>query len=509
MKFKISHLVLVVMAALSVGLSACTEQLFVTPKVLGRVSGTVIDNKTKKPLSGVLIKLNPSGRSIQTDTSGTFSFDSLTAGKYTISAEKTGLFNEYVSVEVTDIQNPVATIYMSEDIKTNRAPTKPSKPIPAVGTRVAKVDSLLLAWTATDPDRDTLRYDVYLFEAGASPTTPYAKDYGNDTLYVSNLKYDKTYYWYVVAKDKRETVNGDIWSFTTPKFPDLSYVFARQESNGRYQIYSANNDKTVVKLTTEGSNWRPIVSPNREQIAFISNRLTNPHIYVMNRDGSNLRKVTDVPVSGLVNLDLSFTWANNGSRLIYPSNNRLYSINADGTGLREEARAPAGRQFAGADWNEALKTIITRTTGESVYDNELVLIDTKSGLQVPVLTSSRRVGNPVLSIDGGEILFSMDINDQFKNEEGRQTDARIFQLILETRNLADLSSNPSGTSNTLLKPKGTNDLNPRYSPSGQEIIFTNEVNDGTNPSLNTTDLTGSRNRSRILDNAEMGYWRRQ
>lgn len=496
------------MAALSVGLSACTEQLFVTPKVLGRISGTVIDNTTKKPLSDVLIKLNPSGRSIQTDTSGTFSFDSLAVDKYTISAAKTGLYNEYVSVEVTDIQNPVATIYMSEDIKTNRAPTKPGNPIPAVGTNVTRVDSLLLAWTATDSDRDTLRYDVYLFEAGTSPML-YARDFNNDTLYVSGLRYDKTYYWQVVAKDKRESVNGDIWNFTTPKFPDLSYAFARQESNGRYQIYSANNDLTLVKLTTEGSNWRPIVSPNREQIAFISNRLTNPHIYVMNRDGSNLRKVTNVPVSGLVNLDLSFTWANNGSRLIYPSNNRLYSINVDGTGLREEARAKAGRQFASADWNEALKTIITRTTGESVYDNELVLIDTKNGLQQPILTSSRRVGNPVLSIDGGEILFSMDINDQFKNEEGRQTDARIFQLILETGNLADLSSNPSNTNNVLLKPKGTNDLDPRYSPSGQEIIFTNEFNDGTGPSLYTTDLTGSRNRTKILDNAEMGYWRRQ
>lgn len=509
MKFKISHLVLVVMAALSIGISACTEQIFVTPKVYGRISGQVIDNATKKPLSDVLIKLNPSGRSQQTDTSGTFSFDSLTAGKYTISAQKTGLYNEYVSVEVTEVQNPVATIYMSLDLKTNRTPTKPSNPIPAVGTTVNKVDSLLLAWTATDPDRDTLTYDIYLFEAGTVPTTPYIKDHDNDTLVVNNLQFDKTYYWQVVAKDGTESVFGPIWNFKTPKFPDLSYAFARQE-DGKYQIYAANNDDTVVKLTSEGSNWRPVVSPNREQIAFISNRSTNLHIYVMNRDGSNLRQVTNVPVSGLMGLDLSFSWANNGSRIIYPSNNRLYSVNIDGTGRQEVARAPVGRQFAGADWNEATKTIITRTTGESIYDNELTLINTVSGSQETVLTSSRRVSNPVLSIDGGEILFSMDINE-FKDEQGRQADARIFQLILAIGNLSDLSSttNASGTTNTLLKAEGTNDLDPRYSPSGQGILFTNVNNDGTGPGLYTTSLSGGRSRAKVIDNAEMGYWRNQ
>lgn len=506
MKFTVSHFVLILITTLAIAMASCTEEVFVTPKVFGRITGKIVDNATKKPLSDVLIKLNPSGRSYQTDTSGNFAFDSLTAGKYTISTEKKGLYNEYVTVEVTDVQNPVATIYMSEDLKSNRAPTKPSKPIPAVGGTVSGINNVLLSWTSSDPDRDTLTYDVYLFKDGASPSTLYATDFGNDTLFVNNLEYDKTYYWQVVAKDKREKVFSEIWSFTTPKFPALNYVFTR-ETDGKYQIYAANDDKSIVRLTTEGSNWRPIVSPDREKIAFISNRSTSLHIYVINRDGTGLRKVTTVPIAGLLSLDLSFSWANNGSRIIYPSNNKLYSIGTDGTGLMEVARAATGRQFAGCSWNEATKTIVARTTGETVYDNELLLI-ASSGLKETILSSTRRISNPVLSIDGGEVLFSMDINE-FKNEAGRQIDARIFELYLNDKSLHDLSVVTSNNNTTVLKPVGTNDLDPRYSPNGQGIIFTNVINDDASvPSLYTTDLSG-RAREKLITNAEMGFWRQQ
>lgn len=508
MNFKINRIAVFLVVALTALWSAsCTEDVFVTPKVFGRITGKVIDNVTKKPLSDVLIKLNPSGRSLLTDTTGNFFFDSLAVGSYTISAEKPSLYNEYVTVDVADSQNPVVTIYMSEDIKSNRAPTKPTNPIPATGTTLTGVNGQLFAWTASDPDRDTLTFDVYLFKEGSSPTTPYRTDYNNDTLFVDNLEYDKTYYWQVVAKDKREQVFSEIWTFKTPTFPSLNYVFAR-ETGGVYQIYAANDDKSVVQLTTQGSNWRPIVSPDREKIAFISNRATSLQIFVINRDGTGLRQITKVPISGLLPLDLSFSWANNGSKIIYPSNNRLYSISIDGTGLTEVARATPGQQFAGCDWNEATKTIVARTTSETVYDNELMIINS-SGSKETILKSSRRVSNPVLSIDGGEVLFSMDIND-FRDETGRQADARLFELYLNDRTLRDLSASTGSNNNNAVKPAGTNDLDPRYSPSGQNIIFTNVLNDGVSePSLYSTNLNGNRTRVKLLSNAEMGYWRQQ
>lgn len=507
MNLKFSRIALFLVVAMTALWSAsCTEDVFVTPKVFGKITGKVIDNVTKKPLNEVLIKLNPSGRSILTDTTGNFFFDSLIAGRYTISAEKDLLFNEYVTVEVAEFQNPVVNIYMSEDIKSNRAPTTPTRPIPAVGATVSGISNILLAWTASDPDRDTLTYDVYLFKDGGSPTTPYVTGHNNDTLFVNGLEYNKTYYWQVVARDGRERVFSEIWSFKTPSFPVLNYVFTRQEGE-RYQIYAANDDASIVKLTSDGSNWRPVVSPNREKIAFISNRTTSLQVYVMNPDGTDLRRVTSVPVAGLLPLDLSISWANNGSRIIYPSNNRLYSINLDGTGLIEVARASLGRQFAGADWNEPTKAIVARTTGETVYDNELQLIKADGSMET-LLRSSRRMGNPVFSIDGGEMLFSLDVNN-FRNEQGSQKDSRIFELFLSDNSIRDISAS-TGNNNSSAKPAGTNDLDPRYAPNGEGVIFTNVINDDASiPSLFATNLSNNRNRTKIITNAEMGFWRRQ
>ena len=75
---------------------------------------------------------------------------------------------------------------------------------------------------------------------------------------------------------------------------------------------------------------------------------------------------------------------------------------------------------------------------------------------------SARVGNPVFSVDGQQILFSAD-STNFQNEQGRQLDARIYRLTWSTGALADLS-NPQATNNNTQTNKvaGTNDLEPRF-----------------------------------------------
>lgn len=104
-------------------------------------------------------------------------------------------------------QNPTAA-------DTNHPPVAPSSPSPiddATGITTMPV----LQWTSSDPDGDTLTYDVYLSTANP-PTAKIATVYGTSSMAVTGLAPNTTYYWSVTAKDSNAGVTtGTVWKFTT------------------------------------------------------------------------------------------------------------------------------------------------------------------------------------------------------------------------------------------------------------------------------------------------------
>lgn len=108
----------------------------------------------------------------------------------------------------------------NDQLPVNNPPSKPFNPSPAhEATGVSRATKL--SWECSDPDGDTLTYDVYLvkgpFEltcvASGCTTTTYDPPTILDPL--------STYYWKVVAKDGRGKVTeGDVWSFTTGCCPN-------------------------------------------------------------------------------------------------------------------------------------------------------------------------------------------------------------------------------------------------------------------------------------------------
>lgn len=485
-------------------LLGCKEELFFEPILYGQISGRVLNYESKKSEGAVLVRLNPSGKSKETDSLGNFKFDSLSIGKYTIQATKIGLFTEYVTVDLLTNSIPQPTIYMSKNIIKNSPPEIPTLTSPK-NDFIFDSDKVTLIWKTKDVDKDTLKYDVFLFKEGESTKTPIATNFAKDTLEVGGLLYNTKYYWQVVASDKVTKSYSEVWSFKTKALPELNYVYVK-EINNSLQIAASNGPGGNERiLTNTGNNWRPIVNPAKTEIAFLSNRYKGEnHIFIMNMDGSDVHRVTTFPISSVFSNEISFSWASNGAKIIFPNYKKLFFVNKDGTELTEFAHTVNGTVFVGCDWNESKKIVIARTLGESIYDSEILLINGKD--VVSIIKEQRRMSTPMFSIDGNFIVYSKDVN-AYRNDEGRQLDARIFIYEFASKTSKDYSGKDANANGS--KPMGTNDLEPRYSPNNSAIIFSNASNEtSADASIYTLDISTNA-RLKILSNAMMGTWRKQ
>jgi TolB protein len=104
-------------------------------------------------------------------------------------------------------------------------------------------------------------------------------------------------------------------------------------------IHFMNGTKyiTPAKGGPAVQNYLPAWSPDGTKIAFMSSRDGDPEIYVMNRDGGGVRRLTNHPAN-----DVTPTWSPTGTQIAFTSNRsgnpQIWVVNADGTGLRQITR---------------------------------------------------------------------------------------------------------------------------------------------------------------------------
>ncbi len=111
----------------------------------------------------------------------------------------------------------------------NRPPAAPSNPTPTDGATGVSLTPTL-SWECSDPDGDTLIYDVYFGTEG----TPELVSSGQpNSLYETGaLLADTVYFWRIVAEDTRGAVTeSKLWSFRTSPMYEIS-VFSNPEDCG-------------------------------------------------------------------------------------------------------------------------------------------------------------------------------------------------------------------------------------------------------------------------------------
>jgi Tol biopolymer transport system component len=134
---------------------------------------------------------------------------------------------------------------------------------------------------------------------------------------------------------------GPLFSDVQPAWsPDGKKIAFATDRGGNWEIYLVNADGTnEINLTNNpasdfdnvGGGPGPSWSPDGSKIAFESNRDGNYQIYVMNADGSNVKRLTTDPSLE----DSSPAWSPDGTKIVFTRNSGgqydIFVMDADGT----------------------------------------------------------------------------------------------------------------------------------------------------------------------------------
>lgn len=440
----------------------------------GSISGIVLDASTDQPITGVSITTSPASSSVITGNDGRFDIQDVPIGEIVITTKKKNFKVSSVTIQVLPLKNSDVTVLIEYLNIETWASGKIVNPFPA-NESVSQETTDTLKWEINlhNPDfLDSLTYRVVMYESPDNGPLFDQSDLTDNLFVITDLKYNNTYYWQVSAIHKDSTIaQSEIWTFSTRSMPYGHVSFSRSVNNN-YDIYINDTiDEKIHRITNSPSNidWCSRVNRVTKEIAFISNRDLGLHIHTMDKEGNNVRKVTNVPIAGNYNPGYGFCWSPDGNRIVFPNHNLLYVVNKDGSGLSTIATAPENRHFTSCDWSGYTNKIVVQTTGNNPFDNELYIMNPDgSDMTLFVENLPGIIQNPVFSIDGQEIMFTRDA-EGLNSWDGRQLDSRIYLKSINDTIELDLS---------ITKQPGTNDLFPRFSPDGSKVICVNQNNTG-------------------------------
>lgn len=483
-------------------LASCSEDL-IGESTKGIIKGTVVKKGTNTPLANVKISTSPTTTTTFTGTDGSFVINDAPTGDYSVKAEYSGYVTSYQGVNLQSEGQTVTVVFeLSDDTSLNSAPSIPVLVSPADNSTEQPL-SLNLSWTSTDPDNDSLKFDLILKNAN-NTIVQNINGIKTKNYNVTNLQYNNTYFWQVSVSDG---VNPKVYSetrqFKTIVTPTNRFHYTKRE-NGNYFIVSANESNGNFNITSASQNsFRPRLNNDANRLAFLRNVAGNFQIFTSKRDGSDIMQVTNLPATGFSNAEIDFSWNKVGSQLIYANFDKLYRINSDGTGLSLIYSTPDGSLISECDWSYDGSKIALKTNNLSGYGVKIFIINMSGNIVQSVLSGvNGGAGGLNFSADSKKLLYTRDIAG-FESIQYRQLDSRIFIYNLEDNTQQDISAMSQ-------KINGTNDLDPRFAPNDAEVILVNTSNDNMSTrnivKISLTMNNGNYPRAVLFTDAEMPDW---
>lgn len=489
--------------------SSCSEDT-IDVVLYGSLSGKVVAKETGDPLENVKITTNPASTTVFTDSEGKFRINSLPVDDYSVQAEISGYTTGFEAVSVQEDATSTVSFELVVASTKNSPPAAPTLVSPEDGETELPLE-VTFTWEGSDPDDDVLTYSLELRNGTTNEVQNF--NVAQDTSYtVQNLKLATSYFWQVTVTDgENDPVSSVISEFKTLVVPDNPYIFVK-ENNGNLVIYSGDKndgqsgnsepDFNVLQLTSENLNsFRPRKSEILKRIAFLRNSGGNTQIFTMKYDGTDVQQVTNqFPVAGFRTEELSFTWAENDSKLYYPYFDKLYSVNYDGSNTQVIYQTSDGSfisEVAIPEFDNDL--VLLKTNNSSGYNVRLYTarISTQTEEDIILENQAGAVKGIDISANADKVVYSRDVSGS-ENPVYRIFEARIFLYDIPTATPEEIETNV-GT--------GQNDYDVRFFPSEGGLIFTRVANNfGAVPDIFEYVFDQTQNEQILFTNSFMPDW---
>jgi hypothetical protein len=170
--------------------------------------------------------------------------------------------------------------------------------------------------------------------------------------------------------------------------PDGARIaYAVRSTEGYTSLWVANRDGSSPRYLTgepEANDMWPAWSPDGTRIAFQSDRAGLNDIYVINVDGTGLRRLTFDPLPG-VTTEVHPAWSPDGSRIAFTSNGAghydLYTVRPDGTDMRRITSSVDSDLEP--SWSpDGSRLVMRRVTPDNEWDIWLIDADGSDAMRV-------------------------------------------------------------------------------------------------------------------------------
>ncbi|MCW5519261.1 carboxypeptidase regulatory-like domain-containing protein [Aureitalea sp. L0-47] len=436
----------------------------------GTLTGKVVVSGSNAPLENVRISTNPVSSTVFTDSSGTFIIENIVVGEYSVEARKEGYIADFEPATINGNVSSNVVFELDPSTANNRPPSAPELITPMDNEVLQSIEAMF-SWNSTDPEGDPIIYTLELRNVDTNETMLF-ENLTDTTLTYSPLTLGTSYVWQVTATDEiNDPVISPVSAFEVIAAPVDNRVLFVRKINGNNVIFSADENGDEFQLTSsEVNSYRPRRNVRANKIAYLQNDGSNVDIFIMDRDGSNKRKITGpVKPNGFNLEELDIDWPEDRVSIYYPRFDKLYRVQFNGLGTVELYQTPDGSLISEVVVSETSDLIVLKTNNLQGYDAKIFTIN-EAGTVIDTVIDGvdGAVGGLDLSIDDQKILYSYDVSG-FENEDYRQLDTRLFIYDRSTMETTDVSDN---------KPAGTIDLDPIFAPNEAFVIFTNTSNDG-------------------------------